>query len=80
MAYAEVYGLKDDTDLENQQYSWLGSIFYFGYLFMEFPNLWIVYKVPAGRYMGSCLIAWEFVSPPWPPAITLPGSLPFAFC
>lgn len=58
LAYAAVYGLKDDTNLKNQEYSWLGSIFYFGYLFMEFPNLWIIYRLPAGRYMGACLMAW----------------------
>ncbi|VUC32033.1 unnamed protein product [Clonostachys rosea] len=58
LAYAAVYGLKQDTNLQKQDYSWLGSIFYFGYLFMEFPNLWIIYKFPAGKYMGSCLAAW----------------------
>lgn len=32
MAYAAVYGLKTDTNLKGQEYSWLGSIFYFGYV------------------------------------------------
>ncbi|KAJ4178475.1 hypothetical protein NW755_013190 [Fusarium falciforme] len=58
LAYAAIYGLKEDTNLKKQDYSWLGSIFYFGYLFMEFPNLWIIYKFPAGKYMGTCLMAW----------------------
>ncbi|KAL3469400.1 major facilitator superfamily domain-containing protein [Aspergillus californicus] len=58
LAYAAVYGLETDTHLVGQQYSWLGSIFYFGYLAMEFPNLWIITKVPIGKYMGGCLIAW----------------------
>ncbi|KAL6354359.1 hypothetical protein LRP88_11689 [Fusarium phalaenopsidis] len=58
LAYAAIYGLKEDTNLKKQDYSWLGSIFYFGYLFMEFPNLWIIYKFPAGKYMGACLMAW----------------------
>lgn len=58
MAYAAIYGLKEDTNLKKQDYSWLGNIFYFGYLFMELPNLWIIYKFPAGKYMGACLMAW----------------------
>ncbi|KAJ6035617.1 Major facilitator superfamily domain general substrate transporter [Penicillium canescens] len=58
LAYAAVYGLKTDTHLVGQQYSWLGSIFYFGYLAMEFPNLWLITKFPTGKYMGCCLMAW----------------------
>ncbi|EEU34037.1 uncharacterized protein NECHADRAFT_85484 [Fusarium vanettenii 77-13-4] len=58
LAYAAIYGLKEDTNLKKQDYSWLGSIFYFGYLFMEFPNLWIICKFPARKYMGACLMAW----------------------
>ncbi|KAL1616684.1 hypothetical protein SLS54_008251 [Diplodia seriata] len=54
LPYAAVYGLIDDTHLHKQRYSWLGSTFYFGYLFMEFPNLWIISKVPIGKYMGTC--------------------------
>ncbi|KAJ5651425.1 Major facilitator superfamily domain general substrate transporter [Penicillium longicatenatum] len=58
LAYAAVYGLETDTHLVGQQYSWLGSIFYFGYLAMEFPNLWLITKFPTGKYMGGCLMAW----------------------
>lgn len=57
MPYAAVYGLVDDTHLHKQLYSWLGSTFYFGYLFMEFPNLWIISKFPVGKYMGACFCA-----------------------
>ncbi|KAJ5116943.1 Major facilitator superfamily domain general substrate transporter [Penicillium angulare] len=58
LAYAAIYGLETDTHLQGQQYSWLGSIFYFGYLGMEFPNLWLITRFPIGRYMGGCLVAW----------------------
>ncbi|KAJ5710012.1 Major facilitator superfamily domain general substrate transporter [Penicillium malachiteum] len=58
LAYAAVYGLETDTHLVGQQYSWLGSIFYFGYLAMEFPNLWLITRFPIGNYMGGCLVAW----------------------
>ncbi|KAF4301535.1 Major facilitator superfamily [Botryosphaeria dothidea] len=58
MAYAAVYGLKTDTNLKGQEYSWLGSIFYFGYLAAEFPTLWLLPKVPLGKYIGFCLFCW----------------------
>lgn len=50
--------METDANLVGQQYSWLGSIFYFGYLAMEFPNLYLITKLPIGRYLGSCLVAW----------------------
>ncbi|KAK0660551.1 putative transporter [Lasiodiplodia hormozganensis] len=31
MAFAAVWGFKTDTNLKGQEYSWLGSIFYFGH-------------------------------------------------
>ncbi|CAL5870950.1 uncharacterized protein PFLUO_LOCUS5192 [Penicillium psychrofluorescens] len=58
LAYAAVFGMETDANLVGQQYSWLGSIFYFGYLAMEFPNLYLITKLPIGRYLGSCLVAW----------------------
>lgn len=56
MGFAAIFGLRQDTNLKGQQYSWLGSIFYFGCLAMEFPSLWIMTKVPIGRYIGACLV------------------------
>ncbi|KAF5001924.1 hypothetical protein FDECE_10805 [Fusarium decemcellulare] len=58
LSFAAVFGLKEDTNLVGQEYSWLGSIFYFGYLFAEFPNLWLITRVPIGKYIGFCLTAW----------------------
>lgn len=58
MSFAALWGLKEDTHLVGQEYSWLGSIFYFGYLFAEFPNLWLITRVPIGKYIGVCLTAW----------------------
>ncbi|RDW85980.1 hypothetical protein BP5796_04305 [Coleophoma crateriformis] len=58
MAYAAVYGMKTDTHLVGQQYSWLGSIFYFGYLTMEFPTAWILTKVPLGKFLGVFVFIW----------------------
>ncbi|KAF2721088.1 MFS general substrate transporter [Polychaeton citri CBS 116435] len=58
MAYAEVWGMSEDANLKGQEYSWLGSIFYFGYLAMEFPLVWLLTKVRIGKFIGSILTAW----------------------
>ncbi|KAG9256611.1 major facilitator superfamily domain-containing protein [Emericellopsis atlantica] len=58
LGYAAVFGIRDDANLKGQDYSWLSSIFYFGYLAMEFPNLWLMTKVPIGKYIGVCLTLW----------------------
>ena len=50
--------MKTDTNLVGQEYSWLGSIFYFGYLSMEFPMLWLLTKVPIGKFVGITLFCW----------------------
>ncbi|KAH6900007.1 major facilitator superfamily domain-containing protein [Thelonectria olida] len=58
LGYAAIFGIKDDAHLQGQEYSWLSSIFYFGYLAMEFPNLWLMTKLPIGKYIGVCLSLW----------------------
>lgn len=37
--YASVYGLQKGTNLHGQNYSWLGSIFYFGRVWIHYPVL-----------------------------------------
>lgn len=58
LGYAAILGIKEDANLKNQEYSWLGSIFYLGYLAMEFPTLWLITRFPVGRYVGICLTLW----------------------
>lgn len=50
--------MREDTGLKNQEYSWLGSIFYFGYLAMEFPAVWLLTKLPIGRFIGTVCVLW----------------------
>jgi hypothetical protein len=58
LGYAAISGIKEDANLKNQEYSWLGSIFYLRYLAMEFPTLWLITRFPVGRYAGICLTLW----------------------
>lgn len=41
-----------------QQYSWANGIFYFGYLFAQYPSSILMQKLPIGRYFGAMIILW----------------------
>ena len=51
--FASVYGLKQGTKLHGQDYSWLGSIFYFGYLFSQYPAGYLLQRLPIGKFIGG---------------------------
>ncbi|KAL5360571.1 major facilitator superfamily domain-containing protein [Aspergillus floccosus] len=56
--FASVYGLKEGTKLKGQDYSWLGSIFYFGYLIAQWPAGLALQKLPTGKFLSITTIAW----------------------
>jgi MFS family permease len=58
---ASVYGLQKDLGLVGQQYSWLGSIFYFGYLIAQFPAGWLMQRLPVGKFLGFTGITWGII-------------------
>lgn len=58
LAYAAVLGMSDDLKLHGQQYPFLGSIFYFGYLLMGLPTAWMLTHLPIGKYVSILLILW----------------------
>ncbi|KAF4638076.1 hypothetical protein G7Y89_g36 [Cudoniella acicularis] len=69
---ASVYGLKTDTHLEGQDYSWLTSIFYIGYLVFQLPFGYLLQYYPTGRLLSTTIIAWGAV------LITTPACTSFA--
>ncbi|KAH8172804.1 major facilitator superfamily protein [Sarocladium implicatum] len=55
---ASLYGMSRDTHLVGQQYSWVGSIFYFGWLIAEYPANAVLQKLPVGKTVGACVVLW----------------------
>ena len=51
--FASVYGLRQGTNLHGQDYAWLGSIFYFGYLFSQYPAGYLLQRLPIGKFIGG---------------------------
>ncbi|KAF3385018.1 hypothetical protein F1880_001849 [Penicillium rolfsii] len=50
--------LSQSQHLHGQQYSWVSSIFYFGFLIFEYPLTGFLHSFTASRYLGSFIIMW----------------------
>ncbi|KAI7894135.1 major facilitator superfamily domain-containing protein [Mucor mucedo] len=59
--YSAVLGIKEDAHLTDSQFSWLGSIFYLGYLLYQVPNTYFIQRLPIGRYIGVLIVVWGLV-------------------
>ncbi|KAG9599381.1 MFS general substrate transporter, partial [Aureobasidium melanogenum] len=70
--FAAAYGFQKGTHLHDQEYSWLGSIFYFGYLWAQFPGGWLLQKLPIAKFLGTTTIIWGII------LITTPACTNFA--
>lgn len=61
LSYASVMGLEQDLHLTSRQYSWLGSVFYFGYLAFEYPTSRLLQKLPLAKWTGVNIVLWGLV-------------------
>lgn len=59
--YASVYGLDKGTGLVGQDYSWLGSIFYFGYLIGQYPAGYFLQRLPIAKVIGVTTVTWGVI-------------------
>lgn len=48
-----------DAHLNSNQYNWLSSIFYFGYLLAEWPQNWALQRFPVGKWLAGNLVVWS---------------------
>ncbi len=58
LSYASIMGFRTDLHLKGDNYEWLGSMFYIGYLFWEFPTNRLLQRLPLGKYSGINIILW----------------------
>src|SRR6478735_4299751 len=50
--------LFEDTHIDRTQFSWLGSIFYLGFLVMQPINNYLLQRLPTSKYVGTVLVLW----------------------
>lgn len=58
LSYAAIFGIRQDLNLQGTDYSWLSSMFYFGFLFWAFPTNVMMQKFPIGKYLGINIFMW----------------------
>ncbi|KAK4550107.1 hypothetical protein LTR36_003074 [Oleoguttula mirabilis] len=58
LSYAAIFGIRDDLKLVGTEYSWLSSIFYFGFLAWALPTNLLLQRLPVGRYLGANIFMW----------------------
>ncbi|KAH6682740.1 permease of the major facilitator superfamily [Halenospora varia] len=61
LSFAAIMGIRSDAHLTASQYSWLGSIVYFGYLGGEIPVTFFMQRVPLAKYLSVMCMLWGVV-------------------
>ncbi|CUM66640.1 uncharacterized protein PRCAT00004314001 [Priceomyces carsonii] len=60
-SYASIMGLREDLDMLGDKYTWVGTVFYLGYLVFEIPSSLLLQKLPIAKISGIFIIAWGLV-------------------
>ncbi|EZF32340.1 transporter [Trichophyton mentagrophytes] len=60
LSYAAIFGIREDLNLKGTQYSWLSSLFYFGFLVWALPTNFMLQRYPVGKYLGVNIFMWGF--------------------
>ncbi|KAF9889034.1 hypothetical protein FE257_008011 [Aspergillus nanangensis] len=58
---ASIMGILQDLKLSGTQYSWCGSIFYFGYLVFSYPASMGMVRLPIGKFIAVCFLIWGVI-------------------
>ncbi|KAG2226514.1 hypothetical protein INT45_014258 [Circinella minor] len=59
--YSVTMGFYEDTNTTPGDLSWLGAIFYLGYLLFQIPNQYFLQRFSISKYLGTCLTLWGIV-------------------
>ncbi|EED13903.1 2-ketogluconate transporter, putative [Talaromyces stipitatus ATCC 10500] len=61
MSYASIMGIVSDAHLVGQQYSWMTTILYLIILCVEYPENYIIQRVPIAKWLFLNVILWGIV-------------------
>lgn len=60
-SYAAIMGLRSYYNMTGDQYSWVGSSFYLGYLIFEFPVSLLLQRFPLAKMTSLFVIIWGVI-------------------
>jgi len=55
---AAILGMLKETNLSGNEFSWVGSIFYFGFLVFEWPTAVLIQKLPVAKLLAGLVFLW----------------------
>ncbi|KAJ6581186.1 MFS general substrate transporter [Mycena capillaripes] len=58
LSYAAIFNIKKDLNLGKSEYSWLSSLFYFGWLAWGLPTNLLMQKFPLNKYLAFNIFIW----------------------
>ncbi|KAF9458833.1 MFS general substrate transporter [Collybia nuda] len=58
LSYAAIFNIKKDLKLGKQEYSWLSSLFYFGWVAWALPTNLLMQKFPLNKYLAVNIMLW----------------------
>lgn len=58
LSFTSVMGIREDTNLKGQEFSWLTTCIYIGILVVEYPTNWLIQRVPIAKYLGASICIW----------------------
>ena len=62
LSFTSIMGIRKDLDLlDGQKFSWLTTCIYIAILIVEYPINWTIQRVPIGKFLGGCVIAWATI-------------------
>ncbi|KAK0389114.1 hypothetical protein NLU13_2689 [Sarocladium strictum] len=61
LAQASIMGIVQDLNLVGMEFSWAGSIFYFGYLAASYPASLLMVRFPIGKYLTVTFLVWGVI-------------------
>jgi MFS transporter, ACS family, allantoate permease len=64
---AAVFNLRQETHLIGNQYSWLGSLFFLGWIIWEYPANFLLQRFPVGKTLAATVLPFQ----PWLQATVL---------
>jgi hypothetical protein len=56
--YSNAYGLQKDTNMSGNDYAWVSSALYFGWLVGAYPWQFLLQRHPIGKLIGYMLFIW----------------------
>ncbi|KAJ3459798.1 hypothetical protein MRS44_015871 [Fusarium solani] len=57
-----ILGILEDANLTGLEFSWIGSLFFFGYLIFEWPMAYLIQRFPVAKLLSVTVMGWAILA------------------